>query len=67
MEYRLKLSENYLSQNEIEFRINNYHMINFSYFFKNQKHRDCILFLKNQKNLEYSKLVYDGNENGMLN
>ena len=66
MQYCLKLTENYLTQNEIDFRIQNHHMINFSYFFKSQKHRDCILFLKNQKNLEYSKLFYDENKNGML-
>ena len=67
LEFCLKLCENYLSQNEIDFRILNYHIINFSYFFKSPKHRDCIIFSKNTKNLEYSKLFYDENKNGILN
>ena len=66
-EFCLKLSENYLSQDEIDLRIKNYHIITFSYFFKSQKHRDCILFSKNNQNLEYSQLFYDEDNNGLLN
>ena len=58
-EFNLKLCDNYLLQNEIDYRINNYHVITYNYFFKKEKHRDCILFLKNMKNVEYSKLLYD--------
>ena len=66
MKFCLKLCDDYLSQNEIDFRIKNYHIITYSYFFKSQKHKDCILFLKNSKNLEYSKLYYDEKKNGLL-
>ena len=67
LEFCLKISENYLKQDEIDFRIQNYHMITFSYFFNSQKHRDCIIFAKNSKNIEYAKLFYDDNKGGMLN
>ena len=66
LEFCLKLCDNYLSQDEIDFRIENYHIISFSYFFKNENHRDSILFLKDNKNLEYSKLFYD-EKTGKLN
>ena len=66
-EFCLKLSDNYLTQSEIDLRIRNYHIITFSYFFKSQKHRDCILFSKNNKNVEYSKLFYDEKKEGKLN
>ena len=42
-------------------------MITFSYFFTTQKHRDCILFSKNSKNIEYAKLFYDDSKGGVLN
>ena len=67
LEFSLKISENYLNQDEIDLRIQNYHMITFSYFFINQKHRDCILFSKNSKIIEYAKLFYDDNKGGILN
>ena len=66
-EFCLKLSENYLTQEEIDICILNYHMITFSYFFNSQKHRDCILFSKDHQNLEYSKLFYDKSKRGRLN
>ena len=63
-DFCLKLNGNYLLQNEIDFRISNYHVITYNYFFRNQKHKDCILFMKNTKKVEYSKLFY---EKGKLN
>ena len=60
----LKLNGNYLNQEEIDFRISNYHIITYNYFFGKEKHKDCILFMKNTKKVEYSKLFY---EKGKLN
>ena len=58
-EFCLKLNSDFLLQKDIDFRISNYHAISFSYFFKKEKHQDCIIFLKNTKNVEYSKLFYE--------
>ena len=58
-EFCLKLNSDFLFQKDIDFRISNYHSISFSYFFKKEKHQDCIIFLKNTKNVEYSKLFYE--------
>ena len=58
-EFCLKLNGNYLTQNEIDFRISNYHIITYNYFFLKEKHRDCILFMKSTKKVEYSKLFYE--------
>ena len=58
-EFCLKLNSDFLLQKEIDFRISNYHAISFNYFFKREKHQDCIIFLKNTKNVEYSKLFYE--------
>ena len=63
-EFCIKLNGNYLTQNEIDFRIGNYHVITYNYFFAREKHKDCILFLKSTKKVEYSKLFY---EKGKLN
>ena len=61
----LKLNGNYLNQDEIDFRISNYHVITYNYFFGKEKHKDCILFMKNTNKVEYSKLFYE--KNGKLN
>ena len=58
-EFCLKLNGDFLLQKDIDFRISNYHSISFSYFFKREKHQDCIIFLKDTKNVEYSKLLYE--------
>ena len=58
-EFCLKLNSDFLLQKDIDFRISNYHAISFCYFFKKEKHQDCIIFLKNTKNVEYSKLFYE--------
>ena len=63
-EFCIKLNKEYLTQNEIDFRISNYHVITYNYFFIKEKHQDCILFMKNTKKVEYSKLFY---EKGKLN
>ena len=58
-EFCLRLNDNYLNQKEIDFRISNYHIITYSYFFKKEKHKDSILFTKNNKKVEFSKLLYE--------
>ena len=58
-EFCLKLNDNYLNQKEINFRICNYHVITYSYFFKKEKHKDSILFMKNNKKVELSQLLYE--------
>ena len=58
-EFCLKLNSDFLLQKDIDFRISNYQAISFCYFFKKEKHQDCIIFLKNTKNVEYSKLFYE--------
>jgi len=63
-EFCIKLNKDYLTQNEIDFRISNYHVITYNYFFAREKHQDCILFMKNTKKVEYSKLYF---EKGKLN
>lgn len=58
-EFCLKLNEDFLLQKEIDNRISNYHVISYGYFFTKEKHQDCIIFLKNTKNVEFSKLFYE--------
>ena len=64
LECMLKLTDNYLSYDEIYFRRNNNHIISYGYFFENKNHRHCLMYLKNNYTLEYDKLFK--NENGSL-
>ena len=52
----LKLTEHYLTYDEIIFRKNNNHIISYGYFFSNKNHRHCLLYKKNNYILEYDKL-----------
>jgi hypothetical protein len=66
LECIFKLTENFLSFDEIEYRKMNNHIISFGYFFSNKAHRHCIIYLKKNNILEYSKLFSndsDGNNN----
>ena len=56
LECVLKLTEHYLTYDEIFFRKNNNHNISFGYFFTNKNHRHCIIYRKNNYILEYGKL-----------
>ena len=60
----LKLTEHYLTYDEIIFRKNNNHIISYGYFFSDKNHRHCLLYKKNNYILEYDKLFK--NERGPL-
>ena len=64
-ELSIKLCDGYLTQNEIDFRISNNHIITFCYFFKKEKNKDCALFLKDNKKAEIAKLFYEKKEDKM--
>ena len=64
LECVLKLTEHYLTYDEIFFRKNNNHIISFGYFFTNKNHRHCFIYKKNNYILEYDKLFK--NETGSI-
>ena len=58
----LQLTNHYMPVEESELRKINNQTICYTYFFSNkEKHDNCILFLKNNYVVEYSKLYYDNN------
>ena len=58
----LQLTNHYMPVEESELRKINNQTICYTYFFSNkEKHDNCILFLKNNYVVEYSKLYYDSN------
>ena len=52
----LKLSENYLNIEDIEFRKSNSHLLAYCYFFNNRKNNHCIIYTKTHNVVEYAKL-----------
>ena len=58
----LWLNNHYMPVEESEIRKINNQIICYNYFFNNkQKHDNCVLYLKNNYVVEYSKLYYDNN------
>ena len=62
LECVLKLNENFISYDEIEYRKLNNHTLSYGYFFASKNHRHCLLYYKNDNIIEYAKLFK--NENG---